>query len=272
MYLWKFHASAAWLESHGSDLEELPRKSIAIISRPGRTRSTVEVTCATRSAATELTCRFGGSIEQLPRDWQARYLTEHPHAPIRIGRRLLIVAEPIANETEQLVIPAAGAFGTGEHATTVMSLRLLEEATRKWPRGWRMLDVGSGTGILALAAHYFGARTIIGYDSDPRAVAHARANSRLNNIRGAKFVRQDLASWQPSRRFDFIAANLFSELLIAAMPKFRRALRAQGQLVVSGILREQAGDVTRALRRAGFTIERQRRRGKWVALLATPKT
>ncbi|HEY2799664.1 MAG TPA: 50S ribosomal protein L11 methyltransferase [Chthoniobacterales bacterium] len=272
VHLWKFHATAAWLQSHGGELEELPPANVAIISRPGRTRSIVEVTCATRSAAVELTRRFGGSFEQLPRNWQTYYLARQEHAPIRVARRLLIVTEPIANKTAQLVIPAAGAFGTGEHATTAMCLRLLEEVTRSWPRGWRMLDLGTGSGILALAARCFGAREITGYDNDPQAVAHARANAQLNEIRDIKFVRQDLARWQPGRRFDFLTANLFSELLIAAAPKLRRALRAHGQLLVSGILREQAGSVARALRRADFTIERQRRRGKWIALLAAPKT
>lgn len=278
MYLWKLHANAAWLSRNECELPE----SAAIISRPGRVRSLVQATCATRAGAAELARRFGGSFAQLPRDWEKQFVLEEIHAPLRIGRRLLVVgqaqklpgdaATPLPSDRARLVIPAAGAFGTGEHATTAMSLRLMEEMTRKWKPGWRMLDLGTGTGILALAAGCFGAREILGLDNDPRAVAHARANARLNQIRNVRFVRQDLADWKPTRHFDLIAANLFSELLIAAAPKFRRAIDPLGRLIVSGILRAQAADVARALRQAGFSIERRRRRGKWIALLAAPKS
>jgi len=284
MYLWKLHVTAAWLLKNEGELPE----SAAIIDRRGRVRSLVQVTCKTRAGATELARRFGGSFAQLPRDWEKQFLRKEIHAPLRIGRRLLVVEqvqEPsrnvasqlrgdarLANNRAQLVIPAAGAFGTGEHATTAMSLRLLEETTRKWTAGWRILDVGTGTGILALAARCFGAREIVGLDHDPRAVSHARANAELNRMSRIRFVRQDLADWKPTRHFDLITANLFSELLIAAAPKFRRALHSNGHLIVSGILREQAGDVARALRRAGFAIELQRRRGKWIVLLAATKS
>jgi len=77
-----------------------------------------------------------------------------------------------------------------------------------------------------------------------RACTQQRA---LNHIRGAQFVRADVLVWRPAIRYDLIAANLFSELLIAALPIFRRTLRARGRMIVSGILREQASGVVRAL-------------------------
>ena len=120
----------------------------------------------------------------------------------------------------QLIIPAAGAFGTGEHATTAMSLRLLEEITRNLPPGWRLLDAGTGTGILALAARRLGASEVLGLDNDPRAVAHARQNARLNRISRARFIAADLLRWKPSARYEVVTANLFSELLIAAIADF----------------------------------------------------
>jgi ribosomal protein L11 methyltransferase len=182
------------------------------------------------------------------------------------------VSEPAhfakAGGKSRLVIPAAGAFGTGEHATTAMSLRLLEETTRNLSPGWRLFDAGAGAGILALAARRLGAGEVLGLDNDPRAVAHARQNARLNQISRARFLAGDVLLWKPTARYDVVTANLFSELLIAALPIFRRALRASGQLIVSGILREQAGSVEQALRRSGFHLEKRRRRGKWVALLA----
>jgi ribosomal protein L11 methyltransferase len=274
MFLWRFLAMPDWLLAHEDELKEAAPGRVALINLPGRVRSIVEITCETKMLARQLLRRFGGSCEKLPRDWEKKYLQTPRAAPLRIGRRLVVTtrAAALPNDRPQLVIPAAGAFGTGDHATTAMSLRLLEETIRPWPPGWRMLDLGTGTGILALAAARFGATEVVGIDHDPRAVAHAKTNARANKIIGARFVRQELSAWKPSRRFDLITANLFSELLIAAAPRLRRALRTNGRLIVSGILREQAKAVSRALTRAGFTIVRQRRRGKWIALLAAPKS
>jgi ribosomal protein L11 methyltransferase len=149
-----------------------------------------------------------------------------------------------------------------------MSLRLLEEVTRHRPPGWRLLDAGTGTGILALAAHFFGARDVLGIDNDPRAIAHARKNALLNHIDGVKFLNCDLLAWKSQTRYDLIAANLFSETLIAAFPGLRRGLRATGRMIISGILLEQEKAVVSALRRTGFALEQSHRRGKWIALLA----
>ena len=135
-----------------------------------------------------------------------------------------------------------------------------------------MLDAGTGTGILALAARRLGASEVLGLDNDPRAVAHARQNARLNRISRARFIAADLLRWKPSARYEVVTANLFSELLIAALPTFRHALRAKGYLIASGILHEQTEAVARALRRNAFQVEKQRRRGKWIAFLAARKT
>lgn len=270
MILWEKQATASWLATYETKLELIAADRLAIISRPGKARSLVQVTCHNRAEAGRLLQEFGGTTRQFDRDWLK---TQKGHAPIRVGSRLQIVSEVSGSESpcQTLVIPAAGAFGTGEHATTAMSVRLLEETTRALPAGWRLLDAGTGTGILALAARYFGAAEALGLDHDPRATAHARQNARLNQIRYAKFLTADLQSWKPTTRYDIITANLFSELLISTLPRFRRALGSTGRLIVSGILREQADSVIRALGQSGFELEQNRRRGKWVALLATRK-
>lgn len=268
MYLWKYQASAPWLAAHETELEETWPGLVAVIIQAGRSRVLVQVTCRTRAEAARLSRRFVGTTESLGKDWQSKYLQTEPRAPLRIGRRLQVVTAARPSERGQLVIPAAGAFGTGEHATTAMSLRLLEEVTRSLPPGWRLLDAGTGTGILALAARRFGAAQVLGLDNDPRAVAHAKANRRLNQINHAKFVRADVLQWPATGHFAVITANLFSELLIAAMPTLTRALAPRGILIVSGILREQTPEVIRALRRHSCALEILRRRGKWLALLA----
>lgn len=272
MYLWEREASAAWRGTNEHLLEATAPGSVAIMSVPGRARVSIQVVCQTRGQASRLIRDFRGTARQLPRDWPQEYLRPQTHAPIRVGRRLLVAAAAIPSSRPQLIIPAAGAFGTGDHTTTAMCLRLLEETTRKMPPGWRLLDAGTGTGILALAARLLGAREVLGIDNDPRAVAHARRNARLNKITGTKFIPGDFLRWKPPFRYDLVTANLFSELLRAALPAFRRALRVSGRLIISGILREQAASVVRALRGSQFRLDRLRRRGKWVALLAAPKT
>ncbi len=112
------------------------RRDLAIIARPGRVRSLVQVICHSRAKAAELLRDFGGSraasAAQLVGALTGR---DKSHPPIRVGRRLEIVREPTRSsrvgDRLQLIIPAAGAFGTGEHATTAMSLRLLEETTQE---------------------------------------------------------------------------------------------------------------------------------------------
>jgi ribosomal protein L11 methyltransferase len=265
MYLWERTATPAWLENK-EHLLAATTPGAAVISVPGRAHISLQIVCATRAQAARLIRYFQGSAKPLARNWRQEYLPSQIHAPIRVGRRLLVVSEAIPSNQPLLVIPAAGAFGTGDHATTAMCLRLLEETTRKLPPGWRLLDAGTGTGILALAARRFGASEVLGLDNDPRAVAHARQNARLNHISRAQFLAGDVLRWKPTARYELITANLFSELLIAALPIFRRALRRKGHLIVSGILREQAPSVVRALRHSQFYLEQQRRRGKWVAL------
>ena len=176
------------------------------------------------------------------------------------------------------------AFGTGEHATTAMCLRLIVETSRRLNRGsggsavktvGTSLDLGSGSGILALAARQFGARHALGLDNDPHAVRTAKENAALNSVvQGVKFAQADLLrKWQPdtTQTWAMVTANLFSNLLVALMPLMTRALAPGGFLIMSGILKTQADEVVAAASSAGLEIATRRRRGKWVALLARGK-
>jgi ribosomal protein L11 methyltransferase len=148
-----------------------------------------------------------------------------------------------------------------------MCLRLLEEATRGWKDNWRMLDAGTGTGILALAGRCFGAQDVMAIDNDLRAIATAKANARANAIRGVHFVLGDAARKTGKGKFDIITANLFSELLVSALPIWKTRLQRNGLMILSGVLREQEGELLHALRANRFENARVRRRGKWLALL-----
>jgi ribosomal protein L11 methyltransferase len=164
-----------------------------------------------------------------------------------------------------LVIPAGTAFGTGEHATTAMSLRLLERCTRGRGAQWALLDLGTGSGILALAAARFGVKHVIAIDHDPVAIATAKENARRHKIDNVDFRVADVRRWKFSPRTEIITANLFSELLIEILPKLKRAR----WLILSGILHEQEARLVRALKRNGIAIAEMRRRGKWIAILAS---
>jgi ribosomal protein L11 methyltransferase len=163
-----------------------------------------------------------------------------------------------------LVIPASAAFGTGGHATTAMSLCVLERLTRNWEKGWSLADLGTGSGILALAAKRFGAGHVIGIDIDPKAISIAKANARLNKIENVDFRLGDLRKWKPTGARDIVAANLYSELLIAIMPELKR----RTWFILSGVLRTQENKFLRVLRRNNIEIANVKRRGKWIAVLA----
>ena len=152
-----------------------------------------------------------------------------------------------------------------------MCLRLLEEATRGWKDDWWMLDAGTGTGILALAGCCFGAQEVLAIDNDSRAIATARQNANANAIRGVRFALGGATRITGRRKFDVITANLFSELLFAALPLWKTRLRQNGRMILSGVLHDQESELRRALRANRFEITKVRRRGKWIALICQPE-
>lgn len=201
--------------------------------------------------------QFGGRIEKLPRDWLKLILHQQKTKSLKISDKTL-------------VIPAGAAFGTGAHATTALCLRLLERVIVDWGahasrvRSPIVVDLGTGSGILALAASLLGAKRIVAIDLDAMAITTAKQNARRNKIDNVQFRLVDVRRWNPPRDVDIVIANLFSELLVEILPKLRRV----SCLILSGILRDQEVELTRALKRNKIDILDVRRRGKWVAILA----
>jgi ribosomal protein L11 methyltransferase len=283
-----------WLEAREDLLQAHAHGQLVIVRRPARKRLELEIVCRSRSDSSVLLTEFGGQIEALPRNWLERF-ARGDAKPIKIGKRLMVVrsinelqrcsvrcpqrsshhrarpgalraAPPAAHTIKPalLVIPASLAFGTGEHATTGMSLRFLEQLTHRWNPGWSLVDLGTGSGILALAAKRFGAGRVIGIDNDPAAISMAKSNARVNKIRGATFQLGDVHRWNPAQKTDVITANLYSDLLIEILQK----LRGGGWLILSGILRSQKHEFVRALQRNHLDVVDMKRRGKWMAFLA----
>jgi ribosomal protein L11 methyltransferase len=296
MFVWRKRASAVWLAANEAALREISGQRLAIISRPDRKAAIAEIAGSSQRDLEKIRSRFGGTIEKLPRDWLKEFSRSQKSEPIKIGNRLVIyrsVTSKNRSRNKSLLISAGRAFGTGEHPTTAMSLRLLERCTRFWgaqaaslhssaacrrrlfkkgsagslrsPEPERtLLDLGTGSGILALAAARFGAKRVIAIDDDPVAIATARENARRNELDNIDFRVADVRRWPFSPRIEIITANLFSELLIEILPKLKRAQR----LILSGILRDQEAQLVRALKRNGIVIVEMRRRGKWIAILA----
>jgi ribosomal protein L11 methyltransferase len=268
MHLWRKLAEPRWLSAHENILQARSRGRLVIISRPARKRLQLEVACTSHNVSRKLIEEFGGRTEKWPRHWLKRFADLHKSKPLKTGKRLLIGRAPKKGEADgfpySLIIPAGAAFGTGEHSTTAMSLRLLERLTRKWEKGWSLADLGTGSGILALAAKRFGAGRVIGIDIDSKAISIAKANARLNKIDHVDFRVGDLRKWKPTGTRDIVAANLYRELLIDGLPKLRRCT----WLILSGVLRTQENKFLRVLRRNNIGIVNVKRRGKWIAVLA----
>jgi ribosomal protein L11 methyltransferase len=271
VYLWRRTAKTHWVEVHKDLLQAHAHGQLVLVQRPGRKHLELEIARARRRDLSALVKKFGGRIEALPRNWLKQF-ARSDSKPIKIAKRLIIssLEKNLASRTSRhkgpsrIIIPASLAFGTGEHATTAMSLRLLEQLTRQWKRGWSLVDLGTGSGILALAAKRFGAGPVIGIDNDPAAISVAKSNARLNKIRDVSFQFGDVHKWNSLQETDVITANLYSDLLIEILSK----PGGSGWLILSGILRSQQDELVRALKRKRFGIINMKRRGKWVAILA----
>jgi ribosomal protein L11 methyltransferase len=191
--------------------------------------------------------------------------------PISIRGRLRIVnEEPVpggARDLSTIYIPANLAFGTGEHATTAGCLRLLTDIAPK-AADWNFLDAGTGTGILAIAALRLGAKKVLAFDFDPTAIRVAKANALLNEANGLKLVRADVLKYEPEGTFDVVAANLYGELFRKAAPRLWPAIKPEGRMIISGLMRDQVDSVIEKIQELGGQIEIKRTRGKWVTMLA----
>jgi ribosomal protein L11 methyltransferase len=271
MFLWRKFAEPGWLEAHKELLQARSHGQLVIIRRSRRKRLQLEVVGRRRSDSAALLKEFGGRIEVLARNWLKRF-AHADSKPIKIGKRLIIsnvegtLVSGISRHKDRsfIIIPASLAFGTGEHSTTAMSLRLLEQLTRCWKPGWSLTDLGTGSGILALAAKCFGAGRVVGIDNDPAAISLAKSNARVNQIRGATFELGDVRKSKSAPKTDVITANLYSDLLIEILPK----ISLNNWLILSGVLVSQQDELVRALQRNHLDIINMKRRGKWMAFLA----
>jgi len=202
-------------------------------------------------------------------DWLAMALSGLP--PVRAGRFFVFGAHDrglAPASTVNLRIEAGAAFGTGHHGTTVGCL-LAFDALLKGARFGKVLDVGCGTGVLAIAAARTGSRLALGTDIDPVSVRIANENAKLNSAH-AHFVHA-AGLRDPKVRtagpYDLVFANILAPPLVALAQDIKRALRPGGVAILSGLLRTQERRVLAAYLSRGFRVRRKLRRDAWATLV-----
>jgi ribosomal protein L11 methyltransferase len=190
--------------------------------------------------------------------------------PRRIGKRITVKPswEPYTPSPEEVVvtIDPGQAFGTGTHETTQMCLRFLEEAFDGTTTPRRVLDVGTGTGILGIAAALLGAPLTLGIDVDPKGVEVAGENARINGVDG-RFHAATTPLSCVEGRYDLILANVLAEILTDLKQEIAARLEPGGKLILSGILSEKGDWVAKEYEAAGCRLAEKKEEGQWTALL-----
>lgn len=157
------------------------------------------------------------------------------------------------------------AFGSGTHETTGMCISLLEEIIHG---GENVIDVGTGSGILAIAAALFGAGSVYAVDIDPDAVRVADENVRHNQVAGIVTVQEGDLLKNADRTCDVCVANIISDIIISFAAPLKEHIVPGGLFICSGIVKERTEEVRAALLRAGYEILRTEHRGEWTAFLS----
>ena len=213
------------------------------------------------------------SLRIVPDDVPVTYHeTWNDSTPIRVGRTMVIKSADKSYETSHaaqiIELPVGdsskqGVFGTGRHPTTQLSLILLEEYVEP---GDRVLDLGTGSGILAVAAAKLGASQVLALDIQAAAVAIAQETVSLNGLANVVEVAQGSIELADPP-YEVVAANIFPNVLIELAPELATAMRQAGVLITSGSVVTRAKETANAVCAAGFSLEKQRPRDNWVGMV-----
>ncbi len=188
--------------------------------------------------------------------------------PLTIGERLLVcpsweLSEP-KDDQVRLILDPGMAFGTGTHETTRLCLEFLERFAGP---GKAMLDVGSGSGILSIAAALLGCEPCVGVEIDATAVKVANENSAINGTTGrVTYLNGDLVA-KVTGTYDIVCANIVADVILRLLPDLGRYLSKDSVFIASGIIAEREDDVLAGLAAYGYTLMERKEQSGWVALL-----
>ena len=222
--------------------------------------------------ATDSTEKFGRlelTIENLPDEnwekaWQKNYV------PIKTGEKLLICPPwkiPEGTDRIALIIDPGMAFGTGIDETTRLCLEVLESAVGE---NSTVLDIGCGSGILAIGALLLGAVSALGMDIAPDAIASAQKNAEINGVSdNAKFICANFADYTEKQNatYDIICANISADTIINLASSFTGHLKHECLLILSGIIKEREQEVTDMIHKQGFVFKEQKEENGWVCIV-----
>ena len=207
-------------------------------------------------------------------DWEESWKDNYP--PQEVGEKIVVLPYWRADEeTDRLkvILDPGLTFGTGAHPSTQMVMEAMEEAVRP---GFRCLDLGSGSGILSIAALRLGAQSAIGMDIDPKAEDIARENAAYNGFAVPEFtaltgnVTEDKALMEQlaAQEYDLVLVNIVADVIIGLSPVLPNFLTDKSLLICSGILDSRLDDVTAALTQAGLTVQGIRAKEDWRCVIA----
>ena len=272
MFVWSKLSAVKWMDAWEERFAGNPNLVIEIIK--GGKSIRVRLFCETKKAADAVVRQFGGSVREMAgAEWNKPVA---PPRPLKVRDVFLLTPENRPKELaalkkanpkrEIIVIPPEMAFGTGDHATTSTCLRLLVDVARsRKGTDWTVADLGTGTGVLAIAARKMGSGETYACDFDPFAVAVGVRNIERNGTPEIQMKEQDVLKWKPRKKgYDVVMANLFSTVLIEAWPVIAKSLAPKGDLIVSGILATQAWEVFKAAASNGLGFTKVIKKGKWV--------
>ena len=208
-------------------------------------------------------------------DWEESWKDNYP--PQEVGQRLVVLPYWLADrETDgrlPVILDPGLTFGTGAHPSTQMVMEVMEQ---RLPQGGSCLDLGSGSGILSIAALRLGAGTAIGVDIDPKAEGIARENAAYNGYGDPRFVAltgnvtadRKLMDRLCENTYDLVLVNIVADVIIALSPVLPELMTEKSILICSGILDTRLGDVLTALKETGLTVEQIREKEDWRCVCA----
>jgi ribosomal protein L11 methyltransferase len=208
-------------------------------------------------------------VTRLVEDQNWNALWEADIQPVRVSERIIVAPtwhpyDPAAGEIVLTIDPKMS-FGTGHHETTRLMMQLLEKHLQP---GGTMLDVGTGTGILAIAGVKLGAVSAVGLDNDEWAIGNAQENVKLNGTQDQISIILGEIQDLPARSFNLVAANIQRGVIEQILPEMRRRLGAAGRLLVSGLLDVDVEPIRAALTAEHFRVIDELHEKEWVALAA----